>query len=193
MSIISGRLGFRGRAHHSRCVGRAEQCDAAGAALGPGGRDYDEVHRVGGKASTQRTPEQTDIARLWITLGVPAWNPIARQLSSAKGLGVPHNARPFALFNLAGTDALIACWDSKSTHHGSHPVDAIRSGRRAGPCGRSDVGPAIPTPPFPGYVSGHACFRRGAGRARSRVRQRQIPEVSLCTPRRYTRLKDIVD
>ena len=82
----------------TRCVGRAEQSDAAGAALGPGGRDYDEVHRVGGKASTQRTPEQTDIARLWITLGVPAWNPIARQLSSAKGRVVPHNARPFALF-----------------------------------------------------------------------------------------------
>jgi hypothetical protein len=162
-------------------------------------RDYDEVYRIGGKASTVRTQEQTDIARLWITLGVPTWNPIARQLSAAKGMRVQHNARLFALLNIAGADALIACWDSKYAHHGWRPVDAIRAGgvpgRAADPAWES----AIPTPPFPGYVSGHACF---AGAAQTVLEAEfgsgTIPAVSLSTPtapgvtRRYTRLNDIV-
>jgi hypothetical protein len=163
-------------------------------------RDYDEVHRLGGKASTQRTPEQTDVARVWITLGVPTWNPIARQLAAAKGLNVQHNARLFALLNMAGADALIACWDSKYAHHGWRPVDAIRAGAVPGRAADPAWEPAIPTPPFPGYVSGHACFA-GAAQAvlEAEFGSGTVPAVSLSTPsapgvtRRYTRLKDIVD
>jgi hypothetical protein len=163
-------------------------------------RDYDEVHRLGGKASTQRTQEQTDAARLWITLGVPTWNPIARQLSAAKGLKLQHNARLFALLNLAGADALIACWDSKYTYHGWRPVDAIRSGGVPGRAADPTWEPAIPTPPFPGYVSGHACFA-GAAQAvlEAEFGSGTLPAVTLSTPsapgvtRRYTKLQDVVD
>ncbi len=163
-------------------------------------RDYDEVYRLGGKASTHRTPEQTDVARLWITLGVPTWNPIARQLSAAKGLKLQHNARLFALLNIAGADALIACWDSKYAHHGWRPVDAIRAGGVPGRAADPTWESAIRTPPFPGYVSGHACFA-GAAQAvlEAEFGSDTIPAVSLSTPsapgvtRRYTRLQDIVD
>ncbi len=163
-------------------------------------RDYDEAHRLGGKASTQRTPEQTEVARLWITLGVPTWNPIARQLSAAKGLSLQHNARLFALINVAGADALIACWDSKYTYHGWRPVDAIRSGGVPGRAADPAWEPAIPTPPFPGYVSGHACFA-GAAQAvlETQFGSGTLPDLSLSTPtapgvtRRYTRLQEVVD
>jgi hypothetical protein len=163
-------------------------------------RDYDEVHRVGAKGSAQRTPEQTDVARVWITLGVPTWNPIARQLSAAQGLSVQRNARLFALLNIAGADALIACWDSKYTYHGWRPVDAIRSGGVPGRAADPTWEPAIPSPPFPGYVSGHACFA-GAARAvlEAEFGSGTIAPVTLGTPsapgvtRRYTRLQDITD
>ena len=69
-------------------------------------------------------------------------------------------------------------------------------GRAADPTWES----AIRTPPFPGYVSGHACFA-GAAQAvlEAEFGSDTIPAVSLSTPsapgvtRRYTRLQDIVD
>ena len=44
-------------------------------------RDYNEIKSVGGKVSTVRTADQTDIARFWFE-GPPAWNRIARAVAS---------------------------------------------------------------------------------------------------------------
>lgn len=162
-------------------------------------RDYDETYRLGGKLSTVRSAEQADVARLWITPGVPTWNPIARQLAVAKGLSLQENARLFALLAMASADALTACWDAKFTYHGWRPVDAIRSGgvpgRAADPAWES----AVPTPPFPGYPSGHACFSAAAQVVlESEFGTGEIPIVSLDTPtapgvtRRYRTLAAIV-
>jgi hypothetical protein len=163
-------------------------------------RDYDEVYRLGGKANTERSAERTEIARLWITPGVPTWNPIARQLSRAKGLSVQENARLFALLALATADALIGCWDAKFAYHGWRPIDAIRTGgvkgRAADPAWES----AVPTPPFPGYVSGHACFSAAAQTVlEAEFGSGEIPTVTLSTAtapglvRRYVKLSDIVE
>ena len=44
-------------------------------------RDFNEVKAVGGKVSTIRTPDQTEIARFWLE-GPGNWNTIARVVSA---------------------------------------------------------------------------------------------------------------
>jgi hypothetical protein len=119
-------------------------------------RDLREVWELGGAASPRRAPEITNAARFWIISGMQAWNPVARQLSAARGRSSAENARLLALLNLAMADALIACWDSKYAHDTWRPVTAIQTGGHGVP---ADAGwtPLIPTPPFPAYPSGHAC------------------------------------
>jgi hypothetical protein len=163
-------------------------------------RDLDEVQAVGGTHGSARTPEQTDIARLWITPGVPIWNPIARQLAAAARLSSEQNARLFALLAMASADAIIACWDAKYAYHGWRPVQAIRSGGVPGRTADPAWEPAVPTPPFPGYVSGHACFGGAAQVVLESVFGRgEVPRVTLTTAsapgvaRHYTSISSIVE
>ncbi len=163
-------------------------------------RDYDEVLVLGGKTSSVRSAEQTEVARLWITPGVPTWNPVARQLSAARALTLEQNARLFALLAIATADAIVACWDTKYTFHGWRPVNAIREGGVPGRTPQPGWEPAVPTPPFPGYVSGHACFS-GAAQVvlESQFGKGEIPEVTVSTAtapgviRRYARISSIVE
>jgi hypothetical protein len=91
-------------------------------------RDYNEVKQLGAKASSVRTPEQTDVAFFWIMTGPASWNPIIGQLAAAKKLDVVANARLFALANIAASDALIAVFDAKYAHNFWRPITAIRNG-----------------------------------------------------------------
>ncbi len=91
-------------------------------------RDYNEVKRLGAKASSVRTPEQTDVALFWIMTGPIAWNPIIGQLAAAKQLDVVASARLLALVNIAASDALIAVFDAKYAHNFWRPITAIRNG-----------------------------------------------------------------
>jgi hypothetical protein len=163
-------------------------------------RDYDEVLALGGKSSTRRSAEQTEVARLWITPGVPTWNPIARQLAAAPGRTPAQNARLFALLAIATADAIVACWDAKYTYSGWRPMSAIRAGAVPGRAADPAWEPAVPTPPFPGYVSGHACFG-GAAQVvlESEFGSGEVPELTLSTTtapgltRRYSRIASIVE
>ena len=83
-------------------------------------------------------------------------------MSTAKQQTLLANTQTFALLNVAIADALIACFDAKYTYNTWRPVTAIRAGLGViGPV--ADWLPAIVTPPFPAYPSGHAC---AAGAAR---------------------------
>jgi hypothetical protein len=162
-------------------------------------RDYDEVRAIGSKTSTSRTDEQTSIARLWILPGVPTWNPMLRQMLLAKAWPMHENARAFALLAMASADAIIACWDTKYTYEGWRPVNAIRLGGIAGRTPDPEWESAVPTPPFPGYVSGHACFGGAAqGVLESVFGGDDIPPVTLATSsapgfsRTYSKLSSIV-
>ena len=119
-------------------------------------RDLKEVLELGSAASTTRTVGTTNAARFWIVSGMQGWNPVARQVGTAKRLTLPQNARLLALLNVAMADALIACWDSKYAYDTWRPVTVIRAG---GSGVAADAGwtPLISTPPFPAYPSGHAC------------------------------------
>lgn len=111
--------------------------------------------------SPVRTKDQTDAARFWTISGVITDNNIARQLSAQKNLGVVENARLFALLNMAGADAYIACWEAKYRYNHWRPVTAIRSADSAGnPAIAADATwePLIPTPTHPEYPAGHTAY-----------------------------------
>jgi hypothetical protein len=90
-------------------------------------RDYNEVKSLGGKVSTARTADQTEIARFWFE-GPPAWNRIGRAVSSARPLDVWDSARLLALLNMAMADGYIAGFKIRYVYDLWRPVTAIREG-----------------------------------------------------------------
>jgi hypothetical protein len=94
-------------------------------------RDYNEVKSVGGKVSTVRTDDQTQIARFWFE-GPGAWNTIARTIATARGLDARDSARVLALMNLAMADAYIAGFKIRYVYDFWRPVTAIREGDNDG-------------------------------------------------------------
>jgi hypothetical protein len=90
-------------------------------------RDFDEVKRLGHRASKERTPEQTEAARFW-DYSLPAvYHGVLRSVALQPGRDVARNARLFAAAAQAMDDALIAVFEAK--YHYSHwrPVTAIRN------------------------------------------------------------------
>lgn len=130
----------------------------------------EEVRRLGGKESAERTAEQAEIARFWSCFSytsTPAghWYEIATRIARAKELSLLESARLMALLNLAMVDAGIACWDTKYTYELWRPVHAVPAAESDGnplTVADRDWQPLLETPPHPEYVSGHASFS-GAG------------------------------
>ena len=117
--------------------------------------DVNEVKDIGAQNSSARIGPETDIAMWWVSPAVILWNPIARQVATAKGLSISQSARVFALLNMAAADAAIACWDSKYAYNFWRPISAIRSadGYRITP--DPNWVPFLATPAYPEYPSGH--------------------------------------
>lgn len=76
-------------------------------------RDFNEVKGIGGKNSTARTPEQSQIARYWYEGSPQGWNRIARVVASTKNLDRWELARLLALANMAMADGFIAGWNTR--------------------------------------------------------------------------------
>jgi hypothetical protein len=122
-------------------------------------RDLNEVKAIGALNSATRTAEQTNIARFWLASAVVIWNGVLRQVALERGLHESEAARDFALMNVAGADARIACWDTKYAFNFWRPVTAIqRADEDGNPATEADPGwtPLITTPNFPEFVSAHA-------------------------------------
>ena len=121
-------------------------------------RDYNEIKAVGGRNSTQRTPEQTTIAKFWEATAPAVYWPVARAVAVMPGRDVTDNARLFALAAMAMDDALIAVFDAKYTYNLWRPVTAIRNGDIDGnDATERDAGwvPFIDTPMHPEYPCAH--------------------------------------
>jgi hypothetical protein len=129
-------------------------------------RDYNEIKAVGGKASTQRTPEQTAIARFWEATAPVVYWPVARSVAAMPGRDVTDNARLFALAAMAMDDGLIAVFDAKYTYNLWRPVTAIRNGDLDGN-DATDRDPAwtpfIETPMHPEYPCAHCIVSASLG------------------------------
>jgi hypothetical protein len=142
---------------------------------------YNQVKALGAEdGSSTRTTDETELAISWgydvaRGLGDPPrlYNQIARVIATQENNSVGDNARMFALINLAMADAGIVSWGVKYRDAGWRPIVAIRNGDTDGnpntvgdvnwaPLGAPKTNP-LPgevnfTPPFPGYISGHATF-----------------------------------
>jgi hypothetical protein len=122
-------------------------------------RDFNEIKAIGGKTSTQRTPEQTAIAQFWeATLPNVYW-PVARSVANAPGRDGNDNARLLALAAMAMDDGLIAVFDAKYAYNFWRPVTAIRNAEGDA----RDPGwlPFIDTPMHPEYPCAH-CIVSGS-------------------------------
>lgn len=122
-------------------------------------RDLNEVKRIGAVHSTVRTADQTDSARWWHDRSSVHWQ-IKRNLAVTQGLSVVETARLFAMVDLIGQDASVACSNAKEQWSFWRPVTAVQLADTDGnprTKGDPDWMPLLDTPPFPDYPSGHSC------------------------------------
>jgi hypothetical protein len=127
-------------------------------------RDYNEIKALGGRTSTQRTAEQTAIARFWEATAPVVYWPVARSVASMPGRDVTANARLLAMAGMAMDDALIAIFDAKYTYNFWRPITAIRNGDLdSNDATERDPGwmPFIDTPMHPEYPCAH-CIVSGS-------------------------------
>lgn len=123
-------------------------------------RDLQEVVDIQKKL----TPDQRRIAEFWVdgsgSVTPPGhWNQIAIDLVRGHALGDADVAKIFAVLNIALADAFIAGWDTKYHYWTGRPVTMAKLVLGV------DFKPAILTPPFPSYLSGHAAFSGASARA----------------------------
>jgi hypothetical protein len=118
-------------------------------------RDYEEVRRLGGRASTERTPFQTLIARYRQAFDI---TPAVRLATDAPGRRQVDNARLLALYQMAFDDAVQAMVTAKHHYAYWRPITAIRNGDSDGNDATAhdpNWVPLLPTPNFQEYPCGH--------------------------------------
>jgi hypothetical protein len=118
-------------------------------------RDYDEVRRLGARASTERTPYQTLVARYRQAFDTM---PSLRQVADSPGRTPVRNARMFAVYQMAFDDAAQAMAAAKLHYNFWRPITAIRNGAGDGnDSTQADPAwlPLLPTPNFSEYPCGH--------------------------------------
>jgi hypothetical protein len=148
--------------------------------------DYNEIHDLGGKTGSKRTPEQTETAQFWLMVGPQAYHPLARQMVLARHLDLVDSARFMALFAVTLTDAYIAVYDAKYHYEFWRPVTAIRNGDRDdNPATSLDATwqPLDTTPMHPEYPCAH-CTISGAARVvlESIAQGQPMPVFTLTSP-----------
>ena len=122
-------------------------------------RDYNEVKRLGGKQSTARTADQSEMARFWYEGSPQGWNRIGRIIAAKRGLDRWEHARLLGLLNAVVADGYIAGADTRYLYNFWRPITAIRAGDSDG----NDATAPEPawetfmnTPPLPEYPSTHS-------------------------------------
>ena len=127
--------------------------------------DFNEVKRLGGATSTERTAQQTQTAQLWAGVGYApngtgVWHNVSADLARARTLNGVDTARVYALLAITMHDALLTSFSGKFIYGLWRPTTAIRGADR-------DNNPAtvadptwvslIPMPPYPSYPGNMAC------------------------------------
>ena len=124
-------------------------------------KDYDEVKRLGGKNSSERTAHQTLMARYRITANMM---PSFRMAADTPGRRPVENARMFAMLGMINDDTAVAIVDAKLHYNFWRPITAIRNGDKDGNEATApdrSWEPLITTPNHPEYPCGH-CIQAAA-------------------------------
>ena len=166
-------------------------------------KDYDELTRVGGVASAERSEDRATIARFYAALSPTfVFHAVARQLAKGQHQSLTTKARILALVSMATTDSLVASMTTKYHYLLWRPVTAIRAGdtddnRKTD--ADATFTPFVTTPCFPSYPSNHASgsnaaieiLRRFYGSAGHAITlSATIPLLGPVT-REYTSLQEI--
>ena len=123
--------------------------------------NYNEIKTLGSLTSPSRTAEQTDVARFWTTNPIVQYNVAYKDIALKRNLDATQTARLFAMGNMVGADAIIACFDAKYHYLFWRPQFAIPAGESDGnPATAGDPAwkPLLGAPPHPEYPSGHGCL-----------------------------------
>lgn len=136
-------------------------------------KDYYEVMTMGSRTSTDRPAERAEVARLYAGSSPTFVLSMAtRQISTARGLSLPENARALALIMMAVNDSLVASFYNKYHYNLWRPETGIRTGAADGN-GKTDgdagFATFISTPCFPSYPSNHASGTGGGLEAMRRL------------------------
>jgi hypothetical protein len=162
--------------------------------------DLEQVKELGRFDSTVRTEEQTNVALFWTDHDIPQWNRNLVRLAAERGLGAVQTARMLAMVHVAGSDAMIACFDAKYHYLSWRPLHAIqRADTDGNPLTEPDPTwqPLRPTPNHPEYPSAHACHSTAITVALESFFGTGAVSFSLDSlvtgaTRHYDRLKDVV-
>jgi hypothetical protein len=130
--------------------------------------DLNQVEQLGRATSATRTPEQTTQALFWTDHDIRQWNDGMLRLAAARGLDLVQMARMLAMAHVAGSDAMIACFDAKYHYWFWRPYQAIPQADTDGnPATTADTSwvPLRTTPNFPEYPSAHACHSTAVAEA----------------------------
>ena len=172
--------------------------------------DFNEVKRLGSATSSERTPDQAQVARLFAAVGTRTnlymlWNNVARDLVRERGLGLVDAARLFVLLNVGIIDGVQTTMSSKYIYGLWRPVTAIR---RADEDLNADTdpdpawAPLLSTPAYPAYAGNQACVASAAARALEIVAGTddlpvtavwQAPDGSVLATRSYPSARHMAD
>jgi hypothetical protein len=120
--------------------------------------DAEEVRRLGGARSTERTAEQSEAARFWAYQSSQRnFVHLAAALLQEQPLpgGAWAEARLMSQLATALADSFVLAWDEKRHWAWWRPVTALNAGSEGVPAD-PHWRPLFGTPPHPDYPSGHA-------------------------------------
>lgn len=165
-------------------------------------RDLNEVKEFGGRVSTRRTAEQSEIARFWDFSLPSIYHGVVRSVATQPGRDATSNARLFAAVAQAMDDGIIAVFEAKYHYNFWRPVTAIRNadndGNDATERDASWVS-FVDTPMHPEYPSAHSILASAVGtvlKAEVATGKSPMPVLSTSSPtakgatRRWTTVED---
>ena len=86
---------------------------------------FNEIKDYGAANSSVRTPDETNVAKFWSANVIRQYNRLARDIATARGLGLLETARLAAMVSVIGADAQISCMYAKYHYLFWRPVTAI--------------------------------------------------------------------